>query len=334
MGGIASSFDVSLTSASRCRTNRSRHSYHGVVCHGSITLLVCGPAMNSSTSGENGMSLVSGRDVLAAARGGGYAVPAFNVFNLEMVQAVCRAAEAERAPVIVQVSPRSIRYAGLHPLAAIAAALADPADAPIVLHLDHGPDLAACTAALKAGFTSVMFDGASLPLDENAARTRDVVKAAHGAGASAEAELGEIGHATDVVTPAVLTDPADAGHFVQETGVDALAVAIGTVHGMRRTGATLDIGRIAELHRNVDAALVMHGSSGVDDETLVRAIAAGITKVNLSTALQAVFMDTLRESAGRPGHETDARGVLAEARDAVTEAMRQRIKIVGAAGRA
>jgi len=280
------------------------------------------------------MSLVSGQDVLAAARAGDYAVPAFNVFNLEMVQAVCRAAEAERAPVIVQVSPRSIGYAGLRPLAALATTLASAADAPIVLHLDHGPDLAACTAALETGFTSVMFDGASLPFQENATRTRDVVAAAHAVGASAEAELGEIGHAADAATPAVLTEPVEAGHFVQETGVDALAVAIGTIHGMRRTGAVLDIGRIAELHRYVDAALVMHGSSGVDDETLARAIAAGITKVNLSTALQAVFMDTLRESASRPGHETDARAVLAEARDAVSEAMRQRIKIVGAARRA
>ncbi len=280
------------------------------------------------------MGLVSGRDVLEAALAGGYAVPAFNVFNLEMVQAVCRAAEAERAPVIVQVSPRSIRYAGLRPLAVLAATLAETADAPIVLHLDHGPDLAACQAALEAGFTSIMFDGASLPVGENVTRTREVVAAAHATGASAEAELGEIGHATDAERQAILTDPSEAGRFAEETGVDALAVAIGTIHGMRRTGAVLDIPRIAELRRHVDAALVMHGSSGVDDESLVQAIAAGITKVNLSTALQAVFMDTLRASAGRPGHETDARAVLAEARDAVTDAMRQRINVVGAAGRA
>ena len=280
------------------------------------------------------MSLVSGRQVLAAARDGGYALPAFNVFNLEMVQAVCRAAELERAPVIVQVSPRSIRYAGLQPLAALAIALADPSDAPIVLHLDHGPDLTACQAALDAGFTSVMFDGASLPIEENVELTREVVAAAHEVGASAEAELGEIGHASDAVASAARTDPVEAGRFARETGVDALAVAIGTIHGMRQTGAVLDIPRIAELHRHVDAALVMHGSSGVDDTTLVEAIAAGITKVNLSTALQAVFMHTLRESAARPGHETDARAVLAETRDAVTEAMRQRIAIVGAAGRA
>lgn len=280
------------------------------------------------------MGLVSGRDVLRAARAGGYAVPAFNVFNLEMVQAVCRAAEAERAPAIVQVSPRSIRYAGLHPLAVLAATLAETADAPIVLHLDHGPDLAACQAALEAGFTSIMFDGASLPVGENVTRTREVVAAAQAAGASAEAELGEIGHATDAEQQAILTDPSEAACFAQETGVDALAVAIGTIHGMRRTGAVLDIPRIAELRRHVDAALVMHGSSGVDDDTLVQAIAAGITKVNLSTALQAVFIDTLRASAGRPGRETDARAVLAEARDTVTDAMRQRINVVGAAGRA
>ena len=280
------------------------------------------------------MGLVGGREVLAAARTGGYAVPAFNIFNLEMLQAVYRAAEAERAPVVVQVSPRSIRYAGLRPLAVLAAALAEPVAAPIVLHPDHGPDLAACRDALAQGFTSVMFDGASLPFEENVERTREVVAVARAAGAGAEAELGEIGHASASPEETILTDPEEAGRFASLTGVDALAVAIGTVHGMRETGAVLDIPRIAALRQSVEVALVMHGSSGVDDATLVRAIEAGITKVNLSTALQRVFMDTLRSSAAKPGHETDARAVLGEARDAVEEAIRHRIRLVGAAGRA
>ena len=129
-------------------------------------------------------------------------------------------------------------------------------------------------------------------------------------------------------------NPEEAGRFVAETGVDALAVAIGTVHGMTETGAVLDVERIADLARHVDAALVMHGSSGVDDETLARAVAAGIRKVNLSTALQRVFMDTLRQSAVAPGHETDARAVLGDARDAVMEAARHRIRLLGATGRA
>jgi fructose-bisphosphate aldolase class II len=280
------------------------------------------------------MALVGGREVLAAARAGRYAVPAFNVFNLEMLQAVYRAAEAERAAVIVQVSPRSVAYAGLRPLAVLAAALAEPVAVPIVLHLDHGPDLAACRDALAQGFTSVMFDGASLPFDENVARTREVVALARATAASAEAELGEIGHASHAPAAVTLTDPEEAARFVTLTGVDALAVAIGTVHGMRETGAVLDIPRIATLRQRVDAALVMHGSSGVDDDTLVRAIEAGIVKVNLSTALQRVFMDRLRDSAAEPGHETDARAVLGEARDAVEEAIRHRIRLVGAADRA
>jgi fructose-bisphosphate aldolase class II len=278
------------------------------------------------------MALVSGRAVLAAARAGRYAVPAFNVFNLEMIQAVCRAAELERAPVIVQVSPRSLSYAGLRPLAALTTAFAAETDAPIVLHLDHGPDLDTCRAALAAGFTSVMFDGASLPFADNVAATRGVVALAHAAGASAEAELGEIGHA-DTPRDVVYTDPEEAARFVAATGVDALAVAIGTIHGMHETGAKLDLPRIAELRNRVDAALVMHGSSGVDDETLVQAIQAGIAKVNLSTALQRVFMDALRASAARPGHEIDARAVLGETRDAVVQEMRRRIHLLGAAGR-
>src|SRR5262245_48961867 len=134
------------------------------------------------------MPLTSGRDMLRAARAGGYAVPALNVFNLEMLQAACRAAEAERAPLIVQISPRSVAYAGLRPLAALARALADETTIPVALHLDHGPDREACRAALEAGFTSVMYDGADLPYAENVARTREVVALAHGRNAAAEAE--------------------------------------------------------------------------------------------------------------------------------------------------
>jgi fructose-bisphosphate aldolase class II len=280
------------------------------------------------------MALVSGREVLSAARAGGYAVPAFNIFNLEMLQAAFRAGEVERSPVIVQVSPRSVAYAGLHPLAALATALAERVPVPIVLHLDHGPGLAECRAALDEGFTSVMYDGADLPYTENVSHTRDVVAAAHVRGAAAEAELGQVGHASHEHLPAELTDPEEAGRFAEETGVDALAVAIGTVHGMTETGAVLDVERIADLARHVDAALVMHGSSGVDDETLARAVAAGIRKVNLSTALQRVFMDALRQSAGAPGHETDARAVLGDARDAVMESARHRIRLLDATGRA
>ena len=280
------------------------------------------------------MALTSGREVLVAARAGAYAVPAFNIFNLEMLQAAFRAAEAERAPVIVQVSPRSIAYAGLRPLAALAAALAEQAPVPVVLHLDHGPGLAECQAALDEGFTSVMYDGADLPYAENVSRMRAVVAAAHALGAAAEAELGQVGHASHDHLPVDPTDPEEAGRFARETGIDALAVAIGTVHGMTETGAVLDVERIADLARHVDAALVMHGSSGVDDDTLVRAVQAGIRKVNLSTALQRVFMNTLRRSASAPGHETDARAVLGDARDAVMEAARHRIRLVGTAGRA
>jgi fructose-bisphosphate aldolase class II len=280
------------------------------------------------------MALTSGREVLSAARAGGYAVPAFNIFNLEMLQAALGAAEVERAPVIVQISPRSIAYAGLCPLAALATALVESLPVPVVLHLDHGPGLAECQAALDEGFTSVMYDGADLPFAENVRRTRDVVAAAHARGAAAEAELGQVGHASHDHLPVDLTDPEEARRFVAETGVDALAVAIGTVHGMTETGAVLDVERIADLARNVDAALVMHGSSGVGTDMLARAVEAGIRKVNLSTTLQRVFMDTLRRSASVPGHETDARAVLRDARDAVMEAARHRIRLVGAAGRA
>jgi len=280
------------------------------------------------------MALVSGREMLAAARAGGYAVPAFNIFNLEFLQAAIGAAVAERSPVVVQVSPRTVQYAGLGPIAALAESMADAAPVPVVLHLDHGASLDACEDALDAGFTSVMFDGADLPFEENIVWTRKVVACAHAANASAEAELGQVGHARDGHHPKDGTDPDQAAQFVAATKVDALAVAIGTVHGMATTGAVVDIGLVQALRQAVPVPLVMHGSSGVDDVTLARAVRAGITKVNLSTALQKVFMNTLRESAARPGHETDARAVLEEAKDAVIAAARNRIGILGSAGRA
>src|SRR5215216_5679956 len=157
------------------------------------------------------MALTSGRQVLTAARAGGYAVPAFNIFNLEMLQAAYRAADAESAPVIVQVSPRSIAYAGLRPLAALTMTLAEKVPVPVVLHLDHGPGLTECQAALDEGFTSVMYDGADLPYGENVTRTRAVVAAAHARGAAAEADLGQVGHASHAQQPSDLTDPEEAG---------------------------------------------------------------------------------------------------------------------------
>lgn len=280
------------------------------------------------------MAIVDGRELLRAARAGRYAVPAFNIFNLEMAQAVCRAAEAERAPIVIQVSPRTVEYAGLKSIAAIVRTQAEPLPTPVALHLDHGPSRAACEAALAEGFSSVMFDGSHLPWDENIAETRRIVELAHAAGASAEAELGEIGHASLGDTGGSRTDPDEAERFVAATGIDALAIAIGTVHGMAETGASLDISLVEAIAGRVDAALVMHGSSGVDDESLVRAIGAGIAKVNLSTALQKAFMRALRESANAPGHETDARAVLSDARDAVVGAVRHRIRLTGASGKA
>ncbi|MGI9253906.1 MAG: class II fructose-bisphosphate aldolase [Thermomicrobiales bacterium] len=280
------------------------------------------------------MTLVGGRGMLVAARDGGYAIPAFNVFNLEMVQAALGAAEAERSPVVIQVSPRTASYAGLKTIAAITRSLAAECAVPVALHLDHGPNLAAVEDALAAGFTSVMYDGADLPFAENVARTVAVVAAAYAAGASAEAELGQVGDVGDAAPVDGFTDPEEARRFVAETGVDALAVSIGTVHGMRETGARLDIDRIALLREAAGVPLVMHGSSGVDDETLGMAIRAGITKVNLSTMLQREFMNALRASAILPGHETDARAVLGDARDAVIAAARRRIGVLGSGGKA
>ena len=212
-----------------------------------------------------------------------------------MLQAAFRAAEVERAPVIVQVSPRSIAYAGLRPLAALATALAEACRSRSSCTSTTAPVWRSVRPRSTRVYVGDVRRGRPPLRRECQPHTRRRRGSAHEARRRGRA--GQVGHASHEHLPAELTDPEEAGRFVAETGVDALAVAIGTVHGMTETGAVLDVERIADLARHVDAALVMHGSSGVDDETLARAVEAGIRKVNLSTALQRVFMDTLRQSA-------------------------------------
>jgi len=282
------------------------------------------------------LPLATLEDVLQDAAAGGYAVGAFNANNLEYVQAIVAAAEDERAPVVVQASQGAIRHAGLEYIARIVRLAAERADVPVVLHLDHGRDLTLLKRCLGVGFTSVMFDGSHLPLEENIRLTAEVVRWARRVGISVEGELGQVPRSSYTSLnelAGLLTDPDEAARFVTETGVNALAVSVGSVHQMTRQQAVLDVRRVRAIREATGVPLVLHGSSGVTDESLQAVIREGIRKVNFATALNQAFRRGLEETLAASA-EPDPRPALSRARELVREVVRDKIRLLGAAGRA
>lgn len=239
------------------------------------------------------------REASAQGRGLG----AFNVIHLEHAESFVGAAEQAGTPVVLQISQNAVKFHGrLEPIAAGTLAVARAASVPAVVHLDHADDLDLVGEALELGFTSIMYDGSRLPAEENIATTAAVVRDAHARGVSVEAELGEIGGKNGVHDPSVRTDPGEAAEFVAATGVDLLAVAVGSSHAMTTRGAVLDVDLIAAIAGAVDTPLVLHGSSGVSDEGMRAAIGAGMTKINVSTHLNKIFTGSVRETlAADPG---------------------------------
>ncbi len=257
--------------------------------------------------------------VLAGARAEGRAVAAFNVIQLEHAEAYATAAERVGLPVVMQISENCVRYHGsLAPLALATLAIADACAQPVVVHLDHAEDTTLVEEAVRLGLTSVMYDGSKLPDEANRAETARVVALCHAAGIGVEAELGEVGGKDGVHAPGVRTDPSDAARFVADTGVDALAVAVGSSHAMTDRTAQLDTDLIAALRDSVPVPLVLHGSSGVPDDGLVEAVKAGMTKVNVATHLNQVF--TRAMTARLDASPTvDTRKYVGAARDAVAD---------------
>lgn len=284
------------------------------------------------------MSLATSYGLLRRARAEHYAVGAFNANNMEMVQAVVAAAQEERAPVILQISQGAIRYAGLRYAAGLVEIAASEVRVPVVLHLDHGSDFVQNVRCLREGFTSLMFDGSALPYEENIAQTRRIVEMAHSAGVPVEGELGRVPQSGERYTPegaaALLTDPGQAADFVERTGVDSLAVAIGSIHGMKLQAAELDLERLRAIAERVSVPLVLHGASGVHDKSLVRAIELGIAKVNVATHLNQAFSLALRQTVAQYPEEIEARRLLAPAREAVKEAVRAKLRLFRASGKA
>lgn len=283
------------------------------------------------------MSLVTVAELMPQAEREGYAIGAFNANNLEFVQAIVAAAENQRSPVIIQASQGAIKYAGLEQITAMVKTAAEKASVPVALHLDHGTDFNQVMRCIRAGFTSVMIDASKFPLDENIALVRRVVEVAHAVGVSVEAELGRIGGTEEHVTvserEAFFTDPEEAEVFVRATGVDTLAVAIGTAHGPYRGEPKLDFDRLSAIRARVNIPIVLHGSSGVPDDAIRRAVALGVRKINIDTDLRQGFMARLREVMAEHPEEYDPRKLLGPARDTLQKIIEHKMQVFGSAGR-
>ncbi|NLD42113.1 MAG: class II fructose-bisphosphate aldolase [Chloroflexi bacterium] len=282
------------------------------------------------------MALVTSQEILRAAYEGRFAVGAFNANNMEQIQGIIDAAVEERAPVILQVSQGAIRYAGLQFATAMVKTAAAEADVPVVLHLDHGTDYDQNIRCLRAGFTSLMYDGSKAPYEDNVRVTSQVVHMAHVCGIPVEAELGKVLQSADGVSEAdvqaAMTDPDQALDFVTRTGCDALAVAVGSVHAMKEAEAELDIDRIQRINEKVGIPLVLHGSSGVKESAEVEAIQHGIAKINVATMLNQAFVKALVGAMETDPANIDPRKWLTLSRDAVKEVVRHKIRLFGSAG--
>ena len=274
------------------------------------------------------MPFVSTREMLKKAQQGKYAVGAFNAENMDMVQAIVAAAEAEHAPVIIQTTPGTLKYADAMIFAGQASRLAAAAQVPVALHLDHGNSFELAEYCVRQGYTSVMIDGSLLPFEDNVALSRRVVEMA--GDTPVEAELGTVGGKEDSHEASMsYTDPAQAEEFVRRTGVYSFAPAIGTAHGVYKSTPKIDLERLSEIAARVDAPLVLHGTSGVPDETVRACIERGICKVNYATDLRITFTNAVKAYIAENPNAFDPKKYLGAARAAVTERVRELIRVCG-----
>ena len=286
------------------------------------------------------MSYVTSEKLLLDAKKGGYAVGAFNFENLEMAMAIIAAAEECRAPVIMQTTPSTVKYASLESFSGIIKALAEKATVPVALHLDHGSSYELAVSAMLAGYSSVMIDGSKETLDKNISVTRKVVLAVDGR-IPVEAELGTVGGKEDSTesTGTAYTDPEDAVKFVESTGCSSLAVGIGTAHGIYSGIPVLDVERLSEIKNRLvetdnDIPLVLHGASGLTDESVRECVKRGICKVNFATELRQAYTEGVKEYLASDPDVFDPKKYGKAAMAKVKDAVIYRIKVCGCDGKA
>ena len=278
------------------------------------------------------MSIVTNKQLMDRARDEHYAVAAFNTNNLEYTQAILEAAAALHSPVIIQAATSEIDYMDGEVFVAMVRASAGKLSIPVSIHLDHGPSYEQVIRCLRYGFTSVMYDGSALPLEQNIANTKRVVAAAHACGVSVEGEIGVIGQnedgpegsATEVMTPA---DPDQCERFVRETGVDAFAAAIGNAHGFYQGKPQLQFDLLADIERRTRVPLVLHGGTGIPEDDIRKAITMGVAKINFSTVMRRGCITTLTETLNANPGELDLMKLLTPARAKMVEIAKQHIRM-------
>lgn len=276
------------------------------------------------------MPLVSLKEMLDKALMQKYAVGAFNVENMEMAQAVIAAAAELNSPVILQTTQSTLKYAAPKVFANIVSALTEEVDIPVAIHLDHSQSIELIRTAIKSGYTSVMFDGSELEYRENKTLTIQACEYAHSLGVSVEAELGSIGgKEDDIVNNNNYTNLFVVSDFVQATGIDLLAIAIGTAHGFYKKTPALNLELLSDIRKRVDVPLVLHGGSGLSDEVVMETIVRGISKINFATELRAAFTEGVREYLGSDSIVFDPKKYLAASRQRVKDLVKKKILVCG-----
>jgi len=282
--------------------------------------------------------LVTSNEILQHAHKNKYAVGAFNVNNMEIIQAIIAAAEQENSPVILQTSEGAIKYAGADYLYAMVALAASKTKVPVALHLDHGSCFEKIMLCIRNGWTSVMIDGSHFDLQGNIAVSKKVVEAAHSVDVSVEAELGRLSGIEDHISvaeaDAKYTNPDEAVTFVKETGIDSLAIAIGTAHGKYVGVPKLDFDRLQVIKGLLDMPIVLHGASGIGEEDLTKATKLGVNKINIDTDVRLAFAEGIKGAWAKNPDEFDPRKLCGPAREAMTEVVAGKMRIFGCSGKA
>lgn len=284
--------------------------------------------------------IVGTKAILDEAKKGGYAVGAFNTVNLETTKAILNAAKELRSPVVIQLTEKTLDYAGGRAIYMLVKTFAESylPDIPVAIHLDHGKSYDIVERVIEVGFSSVMYDGSRHTYNDNFRVTKKVVELAHGKGVSVQAELGNVPYLSEVSGGEVnwdnyMTDPEQAEEFVRETGIDTLAVAIGNAHGFTKERAEPDYDRLTDIAKRVSVPLVLHGASDWEHDRVGKVIGLGISCFNVDTATRLAFIGTLSKTL-EGGSETDLRKVLGTAMDAVEEVVKGKIRMYGSEGKA
>ncbi|MDQ1912774.1 class II fructose-1,6-bisphosphate aldolase [Paenibacillus sp. GD4] len=284
------------------------------------------------------MPLISSTAMLQAARRNRYAVAAFNVHTLEMLQAVVEAAAETQSPLIIQSTVGTVKHLGPDYIAAAATVAANRTGLPIALHLDHCTDFSLIVQCIRAGYTSVMIDASMHPFEVNVEQTRRVMEVAAAAGVNVEAELGKVGGVEDDIVvderDALLADPEECSLFIERTGVPTLAPAIGTAHGIYVGEPNIDFARIAQIAERIEVPLVLHGGSGIPAEQVKKAVSLGMAKMNIATELRIAFSDAIKQVFAEHPKENDPRKYMVPAKEAVKRLAIEKMQLCGCIGKA